>query len=218
MLSYPSSSLALSALILSLVVVGCGGSTADPPSGTTPAATTAASATPPPAAPTSPATTTTPPNVPPGTPPSTPPSPPSNPPVPPGTCNMLVNGAAVVTAKQVASDAPAPLGGAVANGTYHLVDLTVYTGAAGAAGPLPLSVKQTIAIHGATADAISEVSGKSVAVSSTFVVAGTSASLAQTCPSSANPAEAATFTASATSFVLFLVNGAGQTAGYTYVQ
>jgi hypothetical protein len=130
-------------------------------------------------------------------------------------CNVLVNGAAVVTANQVATEAPAPAGGAVANGTYHLVDLTLYTGAGGAVGPLPLSLKQTIAIHGSTADAISEVSGKSADVSSTFVVAGTSVSLAQSCPS-AKPAETATFTASATSFVLFLVNDAGQTVGYTY--
>jgi len=126
-----------------------------------------------------------------------------------------VNDATVVVAKQVASSAPSPTGGTVTNGTYHLVDLTVYTGPGGAVGALPLAIKQTIAIHGGTADAISEVSGKSEDVTSTFAAAGTTITTAQTCPSAGSP-QTGTFSATPTSVVFLLVNGAGQTVGYTY--
>lgn len=128
---------------------------------------------------------------------------------------MLINDAAPITGKQVAAYAPLPTGGAVTNGTYHLVDLTLYTGPGGAAGPLPLSIKQTIAIQGASANAISEVSGKSEDATSTFVTFGSNVTLGRTCPGM-DPPQTATFSATPTSLVMFIENGAGQTVGYTY--
>lgn len=209
-------------LALSLVVVACGGSTVDPPgSGALPgtAATSTAPTSPPdappnsrapstpPAAPTAsptPAPTTTPTSMPTVTPPQ------------PGACNALVNVAPQVTAMQVAAEPPPATGGVVSDGTYHLADLTIYTGAGGPSGALPLQLKQTIAIHGTSADAITEVSGKSQAQSTTFVTAGTSVTTAGTCPN-VDPPQAGEYSATASSLVLFLVNDQGKTVRYTYL-
>jgi len=133
----------------------------------------------------------------------------------PNVCNALVNAASEVTGMQVATEAPAAVGGAVIDGTYHLTDLTIYTGAGGQAGALPIQLKQTIAIHGTTADAITEVSGMSQAQSTTFITSGTTATTAGTCPKVEAP-QTGEYSATPTSLVLFLVNGQGKTVRYTY--
>jgi hypothetical protein len=134
----------------------------------------------------------------------------------PNACNALVNVAPAVDAMQVAAEPPAATGGAVPNGTYHLVDLTIYTGAGGAAGAIPLAVRQTVAIHGASADVITDVGGAPRAQSSTFVTAGITVTTAGTCPT-ADPPETGQYSVTPTSLVLYLVNGQGKTVGYTYV-
>jgi len=218
----PSSSLSCS-LALSLVLVACGGSTVDPPgSGTLPgtAATSTgntSSPTEPPGNPAAPSTpTASPTGSPTAAPTTTPTSMPTVTPPQPTACNALVNVAPAVSAMQVATEPPPATGGAVTDGTYHLSDLTIYTGAGGHAGALPLQLRQTIAIHGTTADAVTEVNGKSQAQSTTFVTSGTTATTGGTCPT-VEPPQTGEFSATATSLVLFLVNDQGDTVRYTYV-
>jgi hypothetical protein len=221
--SFFSSPLLLaSAVALASIVVACGGSTADVPGSGTPAETptTTTPTDPPPGTPatTPPSTpTSTPTATPKPTPPSVPTTPPSTPPANPAACNALVNSAGLVVAMQIAANAPAPIGGAIANGTYHLDDVTLYTGPGGATGALPLSIKQTIAINGSTADAIADFNGKTVSATATFVASGTSVTSTGTCPSAGSP-EIATYSATATSVVMYKVNDVGQTVGYTYTK
>jgi hypothetical protein len=104
----------------------------------------------------------------------------------------------------------------VEDGTYHLVELTIYSGPGGASGPVPIAVKQTVAIHGTTAEAVTEVSGKSQAQSTTFVTAGTAVTTAGTCPTM-EPPQTGSYTATASALVLYLINGDGKTVRYKYV-
>jgi hypothetical protein len=137
-------------------------------------------------------------------------------PPPSGGCNALANVGPIVGATQVAADAPPATGGVVTDGTYHLVELTIYTGPGGASGAVPIAVKQTVAIHGTSADAVTEVSGMSQAQSTTFVTSGTAVTTAGTCPTM-GPPQTGEYTATATALVLYLVNGDGKTTRYTYV-
>jgi hypothetical protein len=214
-----------SVFALSFIVVACGGSSADVPSGTPDENTNATTPPdPPPGTPSSkpsgtpaPTPTTTPPSVP-TTPPSvptTPPSVPTTPPANPGVCNALVISGASVAAMQVAANAPPATGGAIANGTYHLVDMTLYTGPGGATGALPVLLKQTVAIHGNTADTIAEFGATTASATATFVTSGASVTSTGTCPSAGAP-EIATYSVNGTSLVMFKVNDLGQTFGYTY--
>jgi hypothetical protein len=118
----------------------------------------------------------------------------------------------------VAASAPAPTGGAVLSGTYHLVGVTLYTGPGGATGALP-SMKQTISIQSNVADVVTESEdGKTVRGTSSFFQTGSSVTMATTCPDGGAPT---TGTVSATldaSLVVYLLTSTGQTAAYSYVR
>jgi hypothetical protein len=105
-----SSLSSLSLLALSLVVVACGGATVDPP-GAGSADGTASTST---------ASTS---------PPSTTDSAPT-----PNVCNAPFNAAPVVLEMEVPIEPPESAGGAVTDGTYHLVDVAFDTGTSGQAG------------------------------------------------------------------------------------
>ena len=211
-----SSFLALSCSLV--LIVACGGSTADPPGSGTPTGTAATStaSTSPPKTPPNPGTPAATPSMPPATPTATTTSMPTTPPAQPNGCNALVNVGSLVTAVQVAAEAPAATGGVVADGTYHLTDLTIFTGEGGQAGALPVQLKQTVSIHGTSADAVTEVNGKSQGQSTTFVTNGTSATTAGTCPM-VEPPQTGEYSATPTSLILYLVNDQGKTTRYTYV-
>jgi hypothetical protein len=145
---------------------------------------------------------------------SMPTTPPSNPP-PPAQCNVVTNDAAVIGAQMVASVAPASTGGAISNGKYHLTDITVYTGLGGSVGSLPLSIAETIHIHGSAVDVIANANGKDTRTSSVITIAGDVATFSQTCPNPTSPS-IAHYSVVGTSLVMFMVNDAGQTVMYTY--
>ena len=140
---------------------------------------------------------------------------PVTPPPPPGACNAVVNDAASIGAAMIASDAPAPVGGAIVDGKYHLTDVSLFTGVGGSQGPLAVSIQETINIHGSTADVVDDVNGKTTRLTETFTLAGNAASFAATCPSGVM-GKNVRYSAVGTTLTLFIVNGAGQTAVYTY--
>lgn len=154
-------------------------------------------------------TTTTPPTTPPTTTPPTTTPPTSN------SCNVIVNDADVVGASMVAADAPAPTGGAITAGTYHLKKISVFTGVGGAAGPLQLAIKQTFAIQGNSADVIQDANGTETRLTSSLTTTGTAVSFARTCPSP-EPGKTGSYSAKPGSLVLFLQNDVNQTVSYEY--
>ena len=222
--SLRASGLLSSSVVLMLAVAACGGSTVDPPgSGAVPntAATTTASTSPPstpstPSSPAQPAEPSTPTGSQPGA-PSGPPTnpPPTNPPPTANACNALVNSGPVIAAVQIAADAPAPTGGTISDGTYRLTDLTLYTGVGGNVGPIAIQLRQTVDIHGAFADAVTESSGKSEAMSTTIVTSGTSVTNTETCPKAGTP-DTAQYSATPTSIVFYQPSGSSGTAVSTY--
>jgi hypothetical protein len=132
-------------------------------------------------------------------------------------CGNVTNVAAAIGATMVATSAPAATGGAISDGTYHLVNLVVFTGAGGSSGPLALSVKQTIVIHGSTADAVTDANGTIEQATASIAPAGTAVTYTPTCPKP-DVALSGGFSATASSLVLYLVNDAGQTVSYTYAK
>jgi hypothetical protein len=66
-----------------------------------------------------------------------------------GACNTVPNAAAAVAETEVASAQPAPTGGILENGTYHLTKYEIHTGVGGAAGPTGTSIKHVIVVSGA---------------------------------------------------------------------
>jgi hypothetical protein len=191
------------------LLVACGGSssTLPEPSGSgvgTGNDDEAASSPPPVASPAPPASSAT-----------TPPVPPTTPPTPAAGCNQIDNDANAVGAQMVASAAPAPIGGAITDGTYHLTDVSLYTGVGGNSGPLALSIKQTISIHGDSVDVAEEANGKVTRLTEVITLAGSSVSMARTCPS-AMQGGSGTYSVKGNAFVLFLVNDVKQTVSYTY--
>lgn len=66
-----------------------------------------------------------------------------------GACNTVPNAAAPVDETEVASAQPAPAGGTLEDGTYHLTSYEIHTGASGAAGPTGTTIKHVIVVSGA---------------------------------------------------------------------
>jgi hypothetical protein len=115
----------------------------------------------------------------------------------------------------VAAAAPVAEGGALADGTYRLTKIVLYTGPGGATGPLSIGIQQTIAIHGATADAVSIQDGKTQRDSQSLAISGATVTFTPTCPS-AEPPHVGSYTASAGTLRLYLPNDVGQLAEFTY--
>ena len=201
-----------------LVLGACGGSTSTPSdegTTTTPGATTTPTPTPTTTStskptPTPTATATTTPTATPTTTPTVPPNP-----KPPISCNAVTNDAVAIGAQMVPAVAPSPTGGAVANGKYHLTDVTLYTGPGGGSGPIALSIQQTLMINGNTVDVIQSANGKVETATEMFTTSGTTASFTRTCPS-AQPAATGQYSISGGTLVWFLQNDPGQTVAYTY--
>lgn len=205
-----SSTRLLAATAAALFLFACGGADAPAPgdsSSTTPAAND-------PTPPAGTGTAAAPPAVTPpatGTPPATPPATP-----PTATCNPIANDAPMVGASMVAANAPAPTGGALVNGHWHLHDIVVYTGPGGSSGPLALSIAQTVDLHGTTADIAQVANGKTDQMTETMTTSGTTVSFGRVCPASSDPQKDAQFSASASSMVLYIPNDVGQIVAFTY--
>lgn len=74
-------------------------------------------------------------------------------------CNALVDSAAEVQSAFVAAPLPAPAGGAILDGTYHLTGESVFTGPGGASGPIGQTVATVFALQGGTAQLVSRRTG-----------------------------------------------------------
>jgi len=205
-----SSTRFLAATCAALFLFACGGADAPAPgdsSSTTPAATD-------PTPPAGTGTAAAPPAVTPpaaGTPPATPPATP-----PTATCNPIANDGPIVGASMVAANAPAPTGGALVNGHWHLHDIVVYTGPGGSSGPLALSIAQTVDLHGNVADIAQVANGKTDQMTETMTTSGTTVSYARVCPATGEPQKDGQFSATPTSMILYLPNDVGQIVAFTY--
>jgi hypothetical protein len=116
----------------------------------------------------------------------------------------------------VAATAPAPTGGTIVDGKYHLTNITLYTGPNGSAGPLSLSIKQTVNVKQGTVDVVEETNGKApTRLTMTMTTTGSSVAMSRTCPS-AMPGQSGTYSIKGNEYVWFLVNDVGQTVSYTY--
>ncbi len=141
---------------------------------------------------------------------------------PSGTCEAMANAEAPITAiDMVASAAPPPTGGAIQDGTYRLSALTLYVGASGTAGAIPITLKGIARVQGSVVDnALEGTDGEGQPISErtreTFTTTGPSVTYTMTCP--AVKTRTGTYSASSTSMTLYLVNDTGQTVGYTYTR
>jgi hypothetical protein len=128
-------------------------------------------------------------------------------------CNTLANIAQTITIQQVASDPPTAQGGTFADGTYAMTDVTIYTGTQGPTGPSGTS-KTTIQISGDTFQVVNDGTPGTRTVSA--VVSGTSVTATDTCPDSTVFDE--TFTATTTSFVVYLDGGTDDAGARTVAE
>ena len=129
------------------------------------------------------------------------------------TCSEIVNDAPEVVAHLVGTAPPVATGGTISDGTYHLTDLSAFTGPNGASGPLELKLRSTISVHGSTIDIVQDANGKHEWATETFVASSNAVTFTRTCPTAKS--RTANFSAG-TSLVLFQQNDTGQTVTYTY--
>lgn len=133
-------------------------------------------------------------------------------------CNTLVNGGPDVPIMNVATDPPAPTGGAIADGTYVVTAVQAYTGAGGAAGPTGATYKAGGKISGGTYENIQSDSGqpKDNATTGTFTLNGSAIDIEQSCPIPQTVA-INKFSADSTSFTLF-TSGGSPVQSFTYTK
>jgi hypothetical protein len=131
----------------------------------------------------------------------------------PAVCNTLVDVAPVVTVTQVASDPPAPLGGTIADGTYAMTDVTIYTGPQGPTGPTG-SAQTTIQVSGSTVQVVS--SGAPPTRTVTLAISGSAFTSTDSCPDT--KVSQGHYTATATSLVILLPGGTDDAGARTVVE
>ena len=149
---------------------------------------------------------------------------PSKPPTPtsptPSSCNTIANDAQPISAiAVVAIDAPAPTGGAIPSGTFHLTGITLYAGKSGQATSIPITLQGTVKVTGDTVEQVLDgkrPDGTTVAErsSESFTTNGSEVTFTKTCDG--NESRTGTFTATSSELTLFLVNEIGQTVAYKY--
>jgi hypothetical protein len=131
----------------------------------------------------------------------------------PPACNTLANVAQQVPLQQVAQDPPQPQGGTVADGTYTLTDVSIYTGTAGPSGASGSS-QTTIQIAGGTIEVASAGNPPTQTVS--LVTAGKTFTATDTCPDT--KVTQGSYTATASTFVVFLDGGTDDAGARTLVE
>lgn len=138
---------------------------------------------------------------------------------PSGACAPLTNdGPVLKTIQMIAAAPPTPTGGTIPQGKFHLQEVTLYTGANGPSGALPITLQGTVMVKGSVIEQVLDGQANEKTLneraSMTFVTSGTTLTLSRTCPSVASTK--ATFSATASSMLLFLPNDAKQIAVYRY--
>ena len=141
-------------------------------------------------------------------------------PTTPSACNTLTNDAEPLKSiAVVASDAPAPTGGSIPSGTFHLEGITLYAGKSGKATSIPITLQGTVKVSGSTVEQVLDgkrPDGTVVAERSTetFTTKGSEVTFTKTCNETGT--STGTFSATSNELTLFLVNDVGQTVGYVY--
>jgi hypothetical protein len=133
-------------------------------------------------------------------------------------CNALQLDAPAVGLTYDTAAPPAPMGGAIADGTYFLTTQLVYETASGPTFPLGRS-KVTIAgplWHEVYGDPEPNSVNPDKRTTSTMIATGTSLTLTRTCPSAGQP-EITTYTADATRLTLF-IEDRNKTIGTVFVK
>jgi hypothetical protein len=128
-------------------------------------------------------------------------------------CNTLANTAMPVTVQQLAEDPPAPLGGTVADGKYDLTGVAIYTGPDGPSGSTG-SAQTTIEISGSTIEVSS--TGEPPTRTTSLSTSGTTFTSTDTCPDSV--VSTGSFTATSTTFSIFLDGGTDDAGARTVVE
>jgi hypothetical protein len=130
-----------------------------------------------------------------------------------GACNTLVNSAQSVMVQQVAMDPPSPAGGTILDGTYDLTAVAIYTGPNGPSGPSGSS-QTTISISGATIQVVT--SGQPDRQTVTLATQGSAFTATDTCPD--NKVTMGSYSASGTTFTIFLDGGTDDAGNRTVVE
>jgi hypothetical protein len=143
-------------------------------------------------------------------------------------CNALSNTAAVVTATVVAQNPPTPIGGVIANGTYHLTQYQMFTGPGGSTtSPLPATMQYTIVISSSTGAsaflqgiATVTVGGTSLTEEAnvTLSYSGTSYVSTVTCSTVGASGDSGSYTATAQQLVTMSTSSGGETMVATFTR
>ncbi len=134
-----------------------------------------------------------------------------------GDCNGIGATGATIMEQRVASAAPTPTGGNIADGAYVVTSMTVYTGVGGATGPTGLILRSE-SVNSAGDFVYAESDGTTVSVRSggTYVTAGADITIAFTCPAGDPDAPFTQFDADATEFVLYDSTNAAAVRAWTF--
>jgi hypothetical protein len=131
-----------------------------------------------------------------------------------GACNNLVNSAPLITIKEVAADPSPPQGGTIADGTYWLTDLSIYTGPNGPWGPVG-SARTTWQIAGGVVQIATNM-GLPPTYTLEVVASGSSLEINQLCPPYSP--QTVSFTATTSTFIMYVdTNAPGNGGPATWV-
>ncbi|HEY2406246.1 MAG TPA: hypothetical protein VGI10_09595 [Polyangiaceae bacterium] len=116
-------------------------------------------------------------------------------------CNTLVDDAPLVTVQAEPAAAPAPTGGAIADGTYALSALTLYTGVNGTSASPPGSLSAVFEIANGVMQQVGIQNGVESRFTTNFSIAGSTLTTVDTCP--APDSESLSFTGAPTEFRVY---------------
>jgi hypothetical protein len=97
-------------------------------------------------------------------------------------CNDLSDDAPTVDGTEIATNQPAAMGGVIADGTYVLTAVTLYTGGGGPAGSSGVSASVVLTIAGTTMEQVGRFNGQDVRSTATLMASGTTLQRTGTCP------------------------------------
>ncbi len=135
-------------------------------------------------------------------------------PTPTSACNAIVDDGPVAKAQRVATEAPTPTGGAIADGKYHLVDISLFTGAGGASGPLAIAVTTTFEVQGNSVQASSSGPNGVKQATVSFATSANKIIWSELCPVAGG--STGTYSAGAAGVTIFMKNDLNQIAGSKY--
>jgi hypothetical protein len=116
----------------------------------------------------------------------------------------------------VASEATAAVGGTIADGKYHLVDIALFTGTS--VDPLPLNTKvsNTYVFKGNVVYTAAHGPNGVVDKRETVVTSGTSVTFTESCPTIGKPPITATYSVEGDDVVLLMANDLGMITASRY--